>query len=513
MSSSISALSSLHISGLNSGLETDSIVEALLSTDQNKIDTQFKQKQKLEWKLEAYREIKSDLKTFTEKYMSVLSADNLWSTAAIKAYDVAVSGTSASAVSISAGANAQTGTMTIDSITQLAGAANIAGSTGVATGEGLSGYNTALKDLALTTPLEFEAGNISFSINGKGFTFSEDDTLQTMMNTINNDADAQVTMSYSQLTNTFSLKTDATGSDTSLTVVNLTGNAFGDGVTAGALGMDEGTYENGQDALLSIEGVSVTRSSNNFTIDGISYTLNKTSDEAIDFTVTQDADSVVEKVKAFIEDYNELIEKYNTKLSEKIYMDYPPLTEAQREEMDEDEIAAWEEKAKSGILRSDNDISSMLLSFRSAFSSVVGDTGMSLASIGLAPAQYSYDGTIEVDEAKLKAALLENPDVVAQLFTQSSTATGTEKFNESGLMQRLSSTINSYTTDIQSVSVDLTERQISDIEDKIEDLERIFEDNQERYYQRFTTMEILISQLNSQSSWLSSQMDAWSSSS
>jgi flagellar hook-associated protein 2 len=503
MSTGIGALGALHISGLNTGLDTDSIVKALLIADQTKIDSQAKKKQKLEWKLEAYREIKTELKAFTQKYMSVLSADNLWSTAAIKVYRVALSGTSASAVSISAGANAQTGTMTIDSITSLAEAAHISGSTGAATGEGLSGYNVALKDLALTTPLVFDEGNISFSINGKEFTFSEDDTLQNMMNTINNDADAEVTLSYSQLTNAFTLKTDQTGSGTSLTVVNLAGNAFGDGVTPGALGMDAGTYDNGQDALLSIEGVSVTRSSNSFTIDGISYTLNKTTAEAIDFTVTQDADSVVGKVKAFIEDYNKLIEKYNAKLTEKTYLDFLPLTYAQREEMTENEIAVWEEKAKSGILRSDNDISGMLLAFRSAFYTVVGDTGLSLADIGLSTGLYSNNGKIELDEGKLKSALLEKPDVVAQLFTQSSTATGTEKFNESGLMQRLSGTINSYTTTIQSVSVEHTERQIRYIEDKIDALELILSQNQERYYRRFTAMEAAISRMNSQSSWLS----------
>ena len=495
--------SALRVSGLSSGLDTESIVEGLLSLDQLKIDSQFQKKEKLGWKLDAYREIKTDLKAFTQKYMSVLSPDNLWSTVALKVYDVTLSGGNSSAVSITAGSNAQTGTMTIDSISQLAEAAHAGGTTGVATGEGITGYNVALKDLPLTAPLAFEGGNISFSINGKEFTFSENDTLQTMMNTINNDAEAKVTLGYSQLTNSFSLKTDATGSATSLTIVNLTGNAFGDGVTAGALGMDVGTYNNGQDAMLAIEGVSVTRSTNSFVIDGIGYTLNKTSDQAIDFTVTQNVDGVVDKIKAFIEDYNSLISKYNDKLVEKTYSGFPPLTDKQREELSDSEIETWESKAKSGILHSDSDISSMLLTFRSAFSTVIGDTGKSFADIGLKTGSYTDKGKIELDEDALRSALTSNPDQVAQMFTQASTAAGTEKFDESGLMQRIFDTIDSYTNSIQSISVEHTERQIKDIEEKMDALELIMQDNEERYYARFTAMEQAISQMNAQSNWLS----------
>ena len=494
---------SMRINGLNSGIDTESVVKALLSTDQNRIDNQSKQKQKLEWKLDSYRSIKTELKAFTQKYMSVLSSDNLWSSSALKLNKVSVD---SSAVSISASSSAKTGAMIIDSITHLAAAATANGSAGIAKGEGISNPYVALKDLELNTALEFDAdGNISFSINGKDFTFHEDTTLQTMMNTINKDKDANATLSYSQLTNSFTLESDTLGSASSLVVVNYSGNAFGDGTTtAGALGLDAGTYTNGRDALLSINNVEVTRSTNNFTIDGITYTLNKASTSPIEFTVAQDIDTAVNKIKTFIGEFNTLVSKYNGLVTEKTYKDFPPLTEEQRGEMTEDEIKKWEEKAKSGILRSDLDLTSMLSNFRLAFSTKVEGTGMSLMDIGLSTISYSSDGQIEVNETALRKALADDPDTVANLFTQSSSATGSAKFSESGLMQRLSSVINSYVNDIQSASVEMTEKRISEIENKMEELENVLASNQERYYARFTAMEEALSKLNSTSNWLSS---------
>jgi flagellar hook-associated protein 2 len=500
---SMSSISSttLRLSGLQSGIDTDAVVKAMLTADQTRLDKQFQQKTKLEWKLDVYRQMKTELKAFAQKYMSALSTDHLWTASALKVNKVTVS---SSAVTITAGTTAKTGSMTIDSITQLARGAQADSTGGVATGEGLTSYNTALKDLALTTGFTFVDGSVSFRINGKDFTFSEDTTLQDMMNTINADADANVTLSYSQLTNSFTLESDTMGSASSLTVENFTGNAFGDGVTPGALGLNAGTYANGRDAILSINGVAVTRNTNTFTIDGITYKLNKATGEAIDFSVEQDVDTVVSRIRTFVDEYNALVKKYNGYVTESVYRDYPPLTDAQRDEMTDKEIEEWEKKAKSGLLRSDNDLSNMLSQFRLAFSTTVEGTGMSMASIGLTTAAFSVDGQIQIDTDALKKALTNDPDAVVKLFTQSSTATGSEKFNQSGLMQRLSATLNTYINDIQAVSVDTTEDRIKEIEDKMDQLESVMAANEERYYARFTAMEQALAKLNSQSSWLSS---------
>lgn len=503
---SISSINSpsIRLSGLSSGLDTDSIVKELLNIEQTKIDNQFKQKQVLEWKLDAYREVKTGLKAFTQKYMSVLSEDNLWSSSALKVNNVDYLDENKGIITIEAGPNASAGNMVVNEITSLAKGANVEGSTGIATGEGITNYNTYLSDLNLATPIDFSSGEVSFEINGQAFNFYEDDTLQDMMDTINNDNAANVKLSYSQLTNSFKLESRDMGSDSELVIYNFTGNMFSSGTSA--LGIDEGTYSNGQNATLKINGIDVERDSNSFVIDGIQYNLQSTTASSISFTISQDVDTVVDKISSFVDDYNALIEKYNGKITEDKYFDYSPLTDEQKEEMSDSEIESWEEKAKSGLLRSDNDISSMLSQFRLAFTSVVEGTGMSLADIGLKTGSYTNNGKIELDKDTLEKAIISNPDRIVQLFTQSSTATGATKTAESGLMQRMNDTINTYISDIQTISVDSTERKISDIEDKMDSLERLMEENEERYYAQFTAMEQALATMNAQSQWLANML-------
>ena len=61
------------ISGLVSGLDTDTLVESLTSTTSNKIDEQNRQKQTLAWKQDAYRDISKGITEFVDKYLNTNS--------------------------------------------------------------------------------------------------------------------------------------------------------------------------------------------------------------------------------------------------------------------------------------------------------------------------------------------------------------------------------------------------------------------------------------------------------
>ena len=67
------AYSSKGVSGLVSGIDTESVVESMLMNIQNKIDKQNQQKQQLLWKQEFYRDIISDINSFQSKYLSLTS--------------------------------------------------------------------------------------------------------------------------------------------------------------------------------------------------------------------------------------------------------------------------------------------------------------------------------------------------------------------------------------------------------------------------------------------------------
>ncbi len=491
---------SSRVSGLASGLETDTIVEGLISTYQTKVDKQAQNTTKLEWKADAYREINSLIKNFRSKYLSVLSDKNMMSGSSYGDLSVSML-TATSAVSVTAASSAVTGTYTIDSITQLAAAATTS-SASVFTGASYSS-GTALSALSLANAFTFgENDELSFSINNVTFTFSKDTTIGDMMKTINNSSEANVTMRYSSLTKGFSITSDTTGSASEVRIVNITGNAFSP--ENSALGIAEGVYA-GQDAICSIGGVAVTQPTNTFAYDGITYTLSGTSATPIQFSVSKDYQSTVDSIVSFVDAYNKLVEELQTKLKEKVYSDYPPLTDAQKDEMSEEEIEKWEEKAKSGTLHNDSYISSLLTSLRSSFYTKVEGTGMNLADIGLTTGTYSDGAKITVDKDKLLAALKENPDKVKSLFVQTSSS---DSFSEKGVMVRISDALLNYTKQTTNVALDNLEKQISASEDKEDELQERMEEKEEALWAKFSAMETALSKLNSMSSWLSSLFSA-----
>lgn len=496
----------LRFSGMSSGLDTESIVESLLKVDQYKVDKQYKLKTKLEWKSEAYRDVNLQLRTFRQNNMSALNAQtNMFSSDSYKTFKASLL-TQSNSVSVSANSAATAGTMTIDSITRLATAASPS-STGVFSSD--ISLDTALADLDFASELTFEDGEISFSINGETFTFNEEDSLSKVISTVNANSNAGVTMSYSSLKKGFTIASKATGESSTVDIVNLKGNAFAD--EDSAFKIAQGEYH-GQNALLSIDNVTVEKSSNSFTIDGITYSLKAQSNSAISFSVERDITATYDKIVSFIDNYNELISSLQSKIDEEINSSYEPLTDEEREALSETQATQWEENAKSGLLRYDSNISSLLSTMRQAFYEVVQGTGKSAADIGLSTGSYADKGKIVIDGDKLKAALENNPDEVAKIFTNASSSTdATTKYKESGLVTRISNAMAQYTETSTSVTLENNDEAVTKADDRLEQLQDWLQERESSYWKRFTAMETAIATLNSQTSWLQSQLSTLSS--
>lgn len=500
----INPVNTNRVTGLASGFDTDSLVTSMLSNYQARLDRQNRTTAKLQWKADALRNVNSLLKTFRESNMSVLnSSANMLSKSSYSAFNVTMLSTT-KAVSVSAGASAVEGKVTIKSVTQLAAAATL-GSADVFS-EPIS-TNTALKDLSFNNALRFdENGEISFSINDVDFTFTEDTKLSDMMSQINASS-AGVKMSYSSLKDGFTLTSKTVGSASEIKIVNTSGNAFSE--EDNAFGIAAQTM-NGKDAMLNIDGYDVVRSGNTFTIDGITYTLNDVytpaeEEDGISFTVSRNVEEVVDKISKFVDSYNELIGKLQGMLSESVFRSYTPLTDEQRDAMSDTDIAQWEEKAKSGLLRNDASIRSLIDTIRSALYTAVEGTGLKLSDIGLTTGAYSDGAKITLDKAKLRTALENNPDAVANLFTQTSSSEDAGvKFKESGLIVRISNAMLNYTSQATSTTLSLLQTQISDSEEAADTLEDKMYSKSEALYRKFSAMESALAKLNSQSSWLSS---------
>jgi flagellar hook-associated protein 2 len=266
-----------------------------------------------------------------------------------------------------------------------------------------------------------------------------------------------------------------------------------------------------------INGVTVENQSNNFTINGIQFNLRQamTGTDTATLKVESDIDGVVANIKGFIEKYNETIDAINAKLSEERYRDYPPLTDEQKKDMKDTDIKLWEEKAKSGLLRSDPLLSGIVNKMRQALYTPVSGLRSdmdSLSEIGITTGGYWEKGKLHLDESKLRDALAKDPNAVAKLFTVFSDDKNTDN---DGIAVRLYNVIKSGMDsitdkagggDYQLYDNSLLGKQVRDINDRISIMEDQLKSIEDRYYRQFTQMEQAIAAMNQQSMWLSQQL-------
>jgi flagellar hook-associated protein 2 len=509
MATSVDSLynSSSRITSLFSDLDTDQMVKDLCSGQQTKIDRQYQKKTEYEWKQTAWTDISDAVDEFSESYCSVLGSTSMLKNSTYVAYSVNTADTSG-AVKLTATSAATASNIKV-SVSKIAKNASVSGSTGVSGGaaDGISASNTTtLAELKFANPLQFTDGNISFAINGKTFSFSSDTTLQSMINTVNSDNDANVTMKYSRLTDSFTLTADSGGKNSSVTVENISGNAFGEN---SAFGIAEGTVQNGQDAELTINdgtsesGVSLTKDSNNFTIDGITYDITDTTSGEVSFNIERDYSTTVDAISKFVDALNTLMKKVGSYSNAKDYSeDYPALTEAQKEDMTDEQIEKWEDKAKNGILRHDSTLEALVTNLKSAFYTSAGGTGKNASSLGISTGSYfsSSAGLLEIDEDALKTALASNPEEVISIFTG---GTSSAESSQQGVIYKLKSAIKTFSSTSSDTLTDLSD-DIDDTKENIDTLTDKLSDMSERYYEKFSNMETALSKLNSSANMISS---------
>ena len=391
---------------------------------------------------------------------------------------------------------------------------------------------------------------LSFSINGTEFTVSKDDTLSSIFTRINR-SDAGVTIRFDTINNCFVMQSKNTGS---AAVIDNEDNTDGDGGNFfKALGITTttdqgGSITRGTNASLTIDGVDVERSTNEFTIEGVTYKLQEMASGAdpisATVTVSSNPDELFEKIKGFVDKYNELVGLINTKLNEERFRDYEPLTSEQKAQMSENEIKLWEEKARSGLLRNDSTLSSILNNMRRAlYDAIYSDASDSdsklslhLSSIGITTSSnYKDGGKLVIDEQKLKNAIINNPDEVVQLFakddsgisyynTLSDSSKKSERYKESGLAVRLSDIIQDNIRVIgnsngqkgallekagmigdSSEYTNLLYKEIKSYDKDIYEMTIKLIEKENSYYNMFAAMEDALNKMYSQSSWLAAQ--------
>ena len=386
--------------------------------------------------------------------------------------------------------------------------------------------------------------NIEFSItSSKGTsTFSFDPTttsINDIMRKVNMDTTANATMSYDVTTNSFKIQAKDTGATSKLDIVDTAGGFMSSLGIAGtdAVGSDASVTVTGEDGT----SMTIVRPNNSFTYAGLTFNISKdlpAGADPIKVTVASDTSKTFDTIKSFVDQYNALIDKLNSKISEKKDRGYLPLTETQKATMTTDQIEKWESKAKTGLLNGNSDIQNTLDRLRSALYDSVEGAGLSLYSIGITTSKdYRQKGKLVIDESKLKEALANNPEEVTNLFTATSdksyykasgdSAIKKERYNESGLADRFSDIIqdairttpdaksNLGTLIMKAGQVgDASEytnsliKEILGFDKTIDDLNEKLTSKENTLYAKYANMEKMLSQMSSQSNWLASQFSS-----
>lgn len=624
-------------SGMISGMDTDSLVEKLLSGTQSKIDKQKAIKTQTEWKIENYRDVITQINSFSSKYFNTSygasSKNNLASSAFFNAMTSKVTGGNAvkiissaagastedmniivkqlaskaklaSSVNVSGESVLKGGTVNVDQIksvidtngeftftlsldgarksialkaeditdadgnitedsvisaletevsqkfggyvkvntTEVDGAKNISlavdfngekghelkvtGSNAMALGLN-PGTSTRISTSSKLSELGLTGDAFSFEINGEKFEFTAESTIADVISAVNK-SDAGVKLSYSSISDSFSIEATESGSKYGINITETSGGflskIFGsENFENGVLKQDAVTK--GTDAIVSINGNEFSRTSNNFTIEGVTLQLTEVSQAKYDaagnvtgyeetkVTTERNTEAIFDTIKLFVEDYNKMIEKLNGYVTaDPTYRKYAPLTDAQRDEMTESQIEKWEEKSKQGLLYGDSTIRGFLQDMRSALYTRSNTSAIALYNIGIETSSNKEDrGKLVIDEEALKKALSENIEEVEKLFV-----------GENGLADKLTNIMDKTAkvsagspgelvrmagaTELKATQTNSTlAYELKRIDERISLLNTRYNREKDRYWKQFNAMETIISNYSSQSAYLGQQ--------
>lgn len=573
----------MRVSGINSGLDTDAIVQELVSAYSQKTEKYTKEQTKLGWKQEAWKELNTKVYSLYNSVgkMRYSSAYSMKKTtvsdttkATVTASGEAVNGTQKLHVLSTAQSGYLTGgklafrkEVTKDGVTTLektemkdkdGNPEKLTSTTKLSALGYTSGKDTTLdirttdeKGEAVTkkitlgkdstiqdvvSALKENGLNASFDENNGRLFVSSKDTGKAADFTIS----ASTTKKVPKTDDDGNIVTDKDGKTVMEEIeLNETESAASKKLLA-LLGLDtvNNTYDNqavkidGKDAVISLNGVKYTNTSNDFSINGLNVSVTGVTDDvtdpenvdlstlddstAITITTTTDSQGIYDKVKDFLTEYNNIINEITKLYNADSAGSYEPLTDDEKDKMSDTEIEKWETKIKDSLLRRDTSLGTIMNSMMTAMSSPITINGKdySLSSFGIQTLgylnaakneqnAYHIDGDEDDENTsgnkdKLMDAITKNPDTVIDFMKQLST-----NLYKAMDQQMQSSSLRSRYKIYNDKELD---KEYSNLTKTIKQWESKVSDKEDYYYKKFSNMETAMSKLQSQTSSLSSML-------
>lgn len=560
---------SLRIPGLASGMDTDMMVESMMKAERLKVSRYEQSKQVSLWRQEAYNSMNKMFANFILNTKKDLGLNKTTSTGLVlgSSYNnldyirKAVS-SNENVATVRAGKDTVNGNYSIE-VKELATGANFtsADMTDKETFESDMTFKiaTTINGQDAVKEIEIKKGE-SMSDVAKKISSAKVDTYKGQVivdgkvnidgkEIIINDLTAAekkeikevslgVSAFYDKNNKRFFMQTTETGEESAK--IKIEGQDFKDRIG----------YTNeikGKDAIIEYNGIELKYSSNNINFNGLNIELKAkgTTNIKIDTNV----DGIFDKITKLIDDYNELVDKAGGAIGEKRYSNYQPLSQDEKKAMHEDDVKLWTEKAKSGMLNRDENLTRILQNIRTDLYKTLDNPDGSfnhITQIGISTEKYSkgsVGGKLQIDEQKLRQAIMEDPEGVMELlFGEGNFKDGKEVDKDGNPLKSDSSTKGVFTRiyddlidGMKSIidksgpgeeadlfrniksnmlidfvtkksSISDLDKEVLEMNKKIDNLNIMLARKEQSYYAKFANMEKMLAQMNNQSSWIGQQL-------
>ena len=479
----------MRLTGMYSGLDTDTIIQELVAAKRTKVDDKTKEQKKLKIKQDTWSELTKKLKSLQSRVAGMRLSD---------AYTKRTTKVSNSSIaSVITGDGAMNGVQQLR-VEQLAKIGYMTGGKVSKTGGGTANALSTLKDLGLS-------GDGTLKINGKDITVGEGTSVSDVLNELKK---AGLNANFDENQQRIFISSKDYGADNNFTIE-------GDAPVLDALGLNvAGTGDakavkvDGQDAKIILNGATFTSKNNVFDINGLPITALTESSETVTLTTEMDTDGIYDMIKGFLKQYNEVMNEMDKLYNASSAKGYEPLTNDEKMSMSDSEIEEWEKKIKDSILRKDENLSTVSSSLREIMSggiSVGGKTmylfDFGIDTLGYFDAEenernmYHIDGDADDAETsgkadKLRGMIASDPDTVINFFSQLSQQLYGKMFDMSKSVNGYRSYGNFYDDKKMQSDYDDYTSKIKDLEDKL----TAYED---KWYAKFSKMETAMAKMQS----------------
>ena len=520
-------MAGIQFMGLSSGLDTESIVTAMLSTHKAKINKQTSEKTKLEWKKDVWTDMNNSINKFYSDYV-----DKLRMQSTFQKYKTS---SSSSAIDVKQSGSLPVGTHKVQ-VAKLAtelfldadmdrsiddkyksfkdlGLLNDGEETKLKVNEKeiQVSSNMTLADLETKMKACDSTLNVNFDVKNKKLFVSSKETgskakinIETS-NTNDSEKDFFKKLGLNSLygvEETIGTQVDEYGQEKLVTIRREYNTTNGK------------TNIQGSNAVYTYNGVLLESDTNDVEVNGLKMTFNSVTSDEVLIKVESDPDSIVDFLEDFTKAYNELLsnmyKKYNASAVIK-----DVLTDEEKEKLSDKQVDKYEQDIKDSLLRRDSSLYNVIQTLRSSIQTVVKDNKYgSLFSIGFETEGYLSNGKLKFDKDKFKKAFEEDPDSVINLFTASGTkSTGEVDESKMGVATKINKGMQALFKRVenarsyQSYYYDILNKdKIKEMKDKITDLEDKYKALEKSYYKKFTAMEKALSSINAQGSSITNML-------